>query len=759
MNMALGLGLGLTFVRSTGGTPAPSAVITAVAANGYTATSAAALSTYQPGTEVLVTRQGYDGSYTSPGGVPTPTLLASISETFKLRHQIRNAYPDDGSEPVFSTTDAALSDYFYSTDSATGCTNNSAEASPKPTCGWAITDRRVVGNSINLQLVAFHRNARSRQQVPCVLFSATDGTTTVYSLVVASSVLTFPGGVHPISGVRSQGFETDLDITSLSDNADITVNAKVYPWIGGAASIADSSTGTNQYDFAPLIFRKNTAKAANPPLVYVASTGTDAVVDANGASGGNTKVSTTTATAKANAFATLKSALEALKAATNVTGGFTDGCEVRLVDATAMGATNLTAGTYQQTACVTITRDPTVARADCALTIGTAIGTRHNWLRFADVKVVRGANVLPTNAAGTAPKIIFENADLDNGGFNSAPFAATWNHYYTGVTVTNSGAGLWSGGSTNTALIRGCQITSGTLSRPQAGVCIGNAFSGSNMLPVASVTQQATRMIAAFNKFTSLTVTGSLALWTTSGATLYSNSAIVGNLFEYIGSVAQSIIHASADGATFNLQNLIFTDNTIVGAMNAGRVNFLYDETIGTYRNHKLACVKRNVFSTWTTKTDYFIGLNGGADAAESVQHTGVHNIVYGVGIDNIHAEWPDANAEGTGTDNIARRWAHYGPYTYGENSSVPTGAFGFVEYLNDARFKDRKGVTYAPGGSPLTGSYTAGAGGGDYRPTRTSEGDAADSPLLGKVTSPGLRFDLAGTARADTADTIGAYA
>jgi hypothetical protein len=38
-------------------------------------------------------------------------------------------------------------------------------------------------------------------------------------------------------------------------------------------------------------------------------------------------------------------------------------------------------------------------------------------------------------------------------------------------------------------------------------------------------------------------------------------------------------------------------------------------------------------------------------------------------------------------------------------------------------------------------------------------DGDAANSPLLGHVASPGLRFGLDGTARGASNDTMGAYA
>lgn len=752
--MRLGLHLGFDRNYGEGASFVPPPILS-VNANGYGAVYDGTPVDYQPGDAVSLIRKGYDGSYTSPSGVPTPTLLTNISETATVRHRARNAYPDDGSEPVWGDN-VALSTYVYSTDSILGATNNSTKTSPKPTCGWAVLDRTVVGNSINLQLVAFHRNARNRQQVACVVFSATDGTNTVYSLVATSSVLTSPGGTHPFSDVRIEGFETNIDITTLNNDSDITVNASVYPWIGDASSVATSNSA-NQYEFAPLVYRKNTSKASSPPLVYIASTGTDATVDVNGASGGNTKVSTNAVTAKANAFLTFKSAVEALKAATNVTGGFTDGCEVRLVDATAMGATSITAGTYQQSAAMTITRDPLSAnRAAAPFTIGTSISTRQSWIRFSDMEVIRGASVQP-GLTGTPQKAMFENVDFNNGGFSSVPFASTVNIYYINVTVTNCASSMWNVGATPTNLIRGCTISSGSWSRPETGVLIGCKFTAMGGNHPGAGTRQANRSIVAFNKFLGLQATTGLSIF--SGT--MTNAVCVQNLFEQIGtSTVGSIVGPSNDAATYSLPGLIMSNNTVMGAMLSGRINGLYDETIGTYRDQSLACLKANLLSGWTTKTDYFIGLNGGAAAAESVLHTGAHNIIYAVDINEIHAEWPDANVVSYGYDSLARRWAHYGPYLYGDNSSVQTGVTTFIESLNDAKIKVRACVTYTPGGSKLGGTYSAGSGsGGDYRPQRISEGDANDSPLLGKVANPALRYDLAGTARAASNDAIGCYA
>ena len=246
------------FRRRRSGAAPPPVPISTVAADGWQATMIApadlALS------PVSVSRQGYDAS-----GAAT-----THSETLYTTKRVRQAYPN---QAALTVDTVALSDYVYSTDTIAGVTNNSTEASPKPVANWSMADRKVVGNSLTLSLVAFHRNGRAGRPVAAVAFRATDGTTTV---TATASALT--ATVDPLTGNVIQEYVATLDITSLTDNANVTANAKVYPWIGGAGSVRDSADLSSQWQFSPRTFRKDTARAANPPLVYVASGGNDSTV-------------------------------------------------------------------------------------------------------------------------------------------------------------------------------------------------------------------------------------------------------------------------------------------------------------------------------------------------------------------------------------------------------------------------------------------------------------------------------------------------
>jgi len=145
---------------------------------------AAAAPTSDPGI-TDVSSLGWDVNFTSPPtmdpvgapkylyairqGYNTSGGATSFTDTLILTQRIRQAYPNHAS---LDASRVALTDYVYSTDTVTNVTNNSAETSPKPIANWVTPHRAVVGNSISVEIVAAHRNARSGVQVACVVFRA-----------------------------------------------------------------------------------------------------------------------------------------------------------------------------------------------------------------------------------------------------------------------------------------------------------------------------------------------------------------------------------------------------------------------------------------------------------------------------------------------------------------------------------------------------------------------------------------------------------
>ena len=210
-----------------------------------------------------------------------------------LTKRVRQAYPNHAS---FTSNNVALSWRLYSTDAALLRPNNATEARPTPMGRWLMPSRRTVGNSVFVE-AAFSDidgGAVSNQMIASVVFSATDGTTTVTSVVSAPAISTAGSTSGAFDKCAVESWSATIDITSLTAGR-ITVNGKAYPWFGDSASILDSSTISDKKAFSPRYFKKNTTAYATPPLAYVSPP----TVQFTGS------ISTTTLTVSAMTFGTL----------------------------------------------------------------------------------------------------------------------------------------------------------------------------------------------------------------------------------------------------------------------------------------------------------------------------------------------------------------------------------------------------------------------------------------------------------------------
>jgi hypothetical protein len=311
-------------------------------------------------------------------GYSSACVATSHLETLVLTKRVRQPYPAQAS---LDASRVALSDYVYATDTIIGgATNAAVEVSPKPIAKWALPGHRVVGNGLRLELVAAHRNARSRSQIACVEFRATDGTVTVTQIVSVPSVLGHAGDLNAVVG-----YACDLDITALSEGP-ITASARVFPWIGDTASVLNSADQVAVREFRPQVFLKNVALATNPIFIYVnATTGNDA----------SGVVSTTAATAEAAPCAT---AAGAINRAVAVNGSL-DGVESRFMAGSHALTTSASSRRgHRRRECI-FPRDPNATRAGIILQLGTTsarlrFGATGGWLR------IRGVTLDRTGALG-----------------------------------------------------------------------------------------------------------------------------------------------------------------------------------------------------------------------------------------------------------------------------------------------------------------------------------------------------------------------
>lgn len=644
---------------------------------------------------VVAQRQGYDATGTA----------ITLIDVLILTQRVRQPYPSQAS---LTTNRVALSDYIYSTDTVLGVTNSSAEVSPKPIANWALPDHAVVGNTIRLEVVAFHRNARGREQVACVEFRATDGTTTVSQKVSQSVISGRTGDANPIIV-----YQCDLDISTLANPATVTVNAKVYPFVGGAASIADSTASAVLREFSPRIYRRHTTLAASPVYTYV-----------DAAAGNDTTgvVSTTAATASATPCLTIGGAIKRLVAV----NGIVDGCIIRLKAGThTLNATGIVSTQAQSVAELLITRDPAVAQSAVILQYGTVasrmfLGAAGGWLRISDVTFNRTGPTQQIGEGTSRLRIVYENMPIDNGLQNVAFVGGACDYILIGTPIANWSPTAFQVGNPVQLLSRGVSGVVG--SNIEGWLVLGCSLNNASL---SYGTRSDIGSITACNRFTSPSATA--GVFAVGGATATNNVAFCGNLVEWTSATANPAIRVSADGAAGSTSHIVLHHNTVTGFYLNGRCNIFYDEG-ATRRTHKLMSVRGNIWNQINTKSDVFRGLNEvGADASSAV---GNWAYLYGVGCQGEFSQFIDANNEG-----IGGRFAQAYP-----GLQAKTGTSNTVR--QDPLFTTYAGTTAGP---------TAGAGGGVY-----TIGGA--SPATGTQTNPTLRFDLAGVTRSAVAASAGAY-
>jgi len=719
MAMSLGIGIGLPF----GGAPA-SAVIPApfASVNGagaYDSWSAEYGATPSVPSPIAFTasRQGFNAS----GGATT------YLDTLYVTSRVRQAYPNQASPSALTV---ALSDYIYSTDTPSGSVvNNATLTSPVPICNWVTPHRSVVGNTIGgtavpVEIVAFHRNARSGRQVASVVFSITDGTNTVTCTPVSTTVVSNRTGDRAAVLVYRM---PETDITSLNNNAVLTTRCQVYPWIGASGSVADSSTGTavNGRDFGPRYFYKSTGLAAAPYYAYITTAGND----------GTGVFSTTAATAEASPFLTVVGMFDALNSGA---AGKADGVIVRIGNdgGTPFVLTGSATSRNQDCAAIIFTRDPNVARANARVSWGAASFRPRllagldsplttGCINFQDINLVRtGASTIRGEAANQL-EIQFNDVDFDNS-TATANFLSDSHSYFYGATVTALAASCstFAAGTNEHRIFRGVSCTVGTGNNIENYLSVGCTWTSPASFLIA--TRTATGGVFAFNRVNS--PSGS-AMMNIGGSADVTNYAFCQNVIEWTATTTGYVLGVSNDSNTGNNTHVVAHNNTVIGAFTAGRCNLFYDEG-ATARSSKLMSLRGNLWTQLNTKGDVF---------QTDGTRLGNWAYLYGVGCLDEWSQYIDADSGGLGSA-FAQAYAGIG-------SSLGTTALTSSAQMSNTNWTTFAGVTVAAGPA-----YTVGAGSGVY--TLTS----GAAPVADIMDVAVLSHDFGGTARPTTAATVGAY-
>lgn len=666
---------------------------------------------------IAVSRQGYDAT----------GAAVTVSDMLTITKRVRQAWPNHVSATAATV---ALSDYVYATDAVAGAGNGSTAVSPKPVANWIMPDRAVVNGTIDWEIVAFHRNARGGREVACVVVTATDGTTTVLQTVAATSVSGRAGDRYPVPCFRGS-----IDISALAAGL-VTLNAKVYPGIGAAASMLDSSASSERRGLSPRYFRKDSGATV---YAYVASTGSDT----------SGVASTTVATAAATPCLTVCGALAKIAAA----GGRVDLGEVRVVDTVAMGTASATIA--QQIAAPRITRAPGTARA-AAIVQWTASATRprlgagstinatvaEGSLRFNDLTISRTGAGQWGNSADPNLLVMLDDIDMDNGAQGAISSSTGGVHLAIYGVAPGNPTGAWlQGGTGELRVLRGFQGDLGTSGVFEGYLVVGSKITGCNN-PATGGSRSENGSIRYCSSFT---IKGTGTGVGFGGGGDVTGAAQVQCIVEDVRSAAQSGSRMSGDGAASNLTHVIVRHCTHAGFNVNGRNNDFYDETAGLNRTHQLLSITGNIFVQMNNKSDWKVGANDGNpegfSSGSPSTRTGNWSFLYGVGCQGNLTQFTDASAGGLGS-SFAQAWPG-GGCRIGASATVRQDPL----FTSNAGCRSQLEAT----GSGSASTVVAGAGGGDY-----SIGTL--SPAKAMVAARVRSHDLAGTVSSGAGDSAGAY-
>ncbi|MEI4485581.1 hypothetical protein V8J36_05220 [Frigidibacter sp. MR17.14] len=695
-----------------GGGGGASAPLTAIGAEGWDATYPSPPASFAPDTApqtITVKRAGFDGNGDALTFVDTLTITS----------RVRLPYPN---HLTLHATRVSMSDVVYADDQIFGVTNGSLVSSPKPVANWARPARQVVGNVLakeSLELVAFHREARGGEQVACVEWTISDGTNTISAKASASVLSGLSTDKYPVIVYRPAA---DIDISALADETTLTINAKVYPHVGVAASVADSAVSANAWEFSPRTFRRSVAKATAPFLVYVAVGGSDTT----GA------VSADPAIAAATPCATLTGALKRLKA---VNGNANYGV-IRLTAGTfymsALGSSDQSQQTHSE---LVIEAAPGVPRSDIRIEFGSSTASQPNLYNPSGGEVqirLRGLNIygMGTSAAWSVPGsgnrsrhvIVLEDCTLDlsaSAGGMVASGSADWYKFQAlGLTIIYNGdTGLLNASSSQPKwrLSRGLTATSINFDAwlILGSRCNGYVGTGTTGAQRAMANGADTGSICAFSFIRDVHPD----CWLASGQNNnVGGLALVQCVLEYTQLGTRSV-RVSADDASGSTSHVLMMHNTVTGFNSTGRANFFYDEG-STPRTNKLMAMAGNLWNQVNFKTDTF---------AADGSRTGNWQYDYGAGCQGEFAMFTKASTHETTYKGLRAK--------FGTSNTVRL----------DPLFADYKGTDSADGTT-----LTAGAGGGNYQ-------IGVASPAKGLV-KPVLKWDLAGAPRTGALHDAGAY-
>ena len=604
-------------------------------------------------------------------------------------------------------------------------TNNSTVAHQKVVANWSWPGYQLFqGSTGTLRALAFHGHGQRGRPVRVVKFSITDGTTTQNVFVKEMTVDKTVGDAVPVVE-----YVATFDNTVFTQNAVLTINFTAYPWVGDAASLADTATSgyTDPHPYwAPKTGICDKGSTYGVTVAYVDS------ASGNNATGVATDIANT-ATAAASPFLNIGAAAVAITTYNNANRSRND-CGAGIIYLKAgshafAGSAVTGIGTTPNT-WVTIMPAPGVTRAQ-AIIASNASATD-----ISDRVKVQGVTITTAtvNTFSGCLALWFDQCDFNtsNAGLSNSSGGTVW---ATRNQVTALGQGFRPNSTVNNpwGLVRGntmpgfsgqilCYVTIGNL---RAGTPTGSTVLTTDYNGMLSPAPGGN--IIAYNKI----MNGQNSTVMASTNTYFANSygfAFVQNVLEHAQRNAAGNALAdfsSSDNVSTNTpcDNMILWHNTMIGERCFVGYNDSATPSVVKYRRYWSR--KNNAWGRSANKGDTF----GTADGAR----VGGWMCTFGV---NCSGEYHSQNTQSL-PGNFYMEFP--GLKTFQPNAAT----YGTVAAM---KFKTAACIIE----NPLL-TFTSGAGNGDYRP-------AVDSPLLRQCRDYLIPYDIDGNRRS-AVDAAGAYA
>lgn len=566
---------------------------------------------------LTITSEGYDATGT----------LGTMSRTVYATKVVRKAYPNNASLDETGggnlTFRVALSQEVYNDDtiaSATavaGAIVNSGGAAQSST---TVVSSTVMSSTLDYP-VAFGQwdgvagvimaervksdfvmafNAFHGQGIACVKFTATGVTS---SHVETATVTTQSATLRTATGLYANAYQSTITLSGFTQGETITLRAQVYPKVGDANSILDTTgrtTTTNEclgWNEPTIICDKSNLLDA---IHYVSSTGNDST--GNGTSGNPwLTIAKAVSQASVNIVRLMGTATYALgSAATRKT---TAEWIVVEADSGAVPKVQITATTAYKCQRLKISGLKVQLLSSSSFMDGEAA---NNFLWFENCIFDRNAITAPTTSFAYRSDCVYVmncTGDLNRTDWSFAGFSTAR------VAVQLDGVQFASQGSANYV---DCWF--------RIVACRGASISFTDKT-AANVAPNQDGVIVAYNKFTKNALGASNWLYI-GNATNLSNIAIVGNVCHKWESVGGGIVFF-ADNSLFTLSHAVIAHNTI----QADRMNCCYNETGTTSYLKTCVFFRGNHASLWNIKTDTF--------GTQSGNRIGNWSVVYGLNFDN----------------------------------------------------------------------------------------------------------------------------